>query len=100
MTTSAAYRAEERRFLEDMPAVLGAPAMAALVRVAEVQDLDYCGMDFALDDSGSVLLFEANATMVINLPPPEPIWDYRRAPVERALDAAKALLLAKSPQLQ
>jgi hypothetical protein len=34
--------------------------------------------------------------MVIIPPSPEPMWDYRRAPVERALDAAKDLLIAKS----
>jgi hypothetical protein len=43
-----------------------------------------------------VLLFEANATMVINLPDPNPIWDYRRAPITRALDAAKALVLTRA----
>jgi glutathione synthase/RimK-type ligase-like ATP-grasp enzyme len=96
MAANAAYREEERHFLEDMPAVLGARAVATLLRVAESLGLDYCGIDFALDDAGSVLLFEANATMVIIPPPPEPMWDYRRAPVERALDAAKALLVAKS----
>ena len=42
------------------------------------------------------LLFEANATMVINPPDPDPIWDYRRAPIQRALDAAKTLLLKKA----
>ena len=43
-----------------------------------------------------MLLFEANAGMVIQPPGPEPIWDYRRAPIGRALDAVKALLLAKA----
>ncbi len=98
MATSAAHRVEEKRFLEDMPAVLGAPAMAALAQIAGMLGLDYGGIDFALDGEGSVLLFEANATMVILPPPPEPVWDYRRAPVERALGAARNLLLAKSRQ--
>jgi len=96
MAVNAAYREEERCFLVDMPAVLGSQAVTALLRVAESLGLDYCGIDFALDDAGSVLLFEANATMVIIPPSPEPMWDYRRAPVERALDAAKDLLIAKS----
>ncbi|HSZ75133.1 MAG TPA: tetratricopeptide repeat protein [Rhizomicrobium sp.] len=93
MAANAAYREEEREFLEDMPAILGTPAIAALKHIGEKMDLDYCGIDFALARDGRVLVFEANATMVINPPPPEPIWDYRRAPAARALNAAKELLL-------
>jgi hypothetical protein len=96
MAQDAAYRAEEQRFLEDMPAVLGAPVMAALARIGEVLGLDYCGIDFALDGEGKVLLFEANATMVIIPPPPDAIWNYRRVPLERALDAARRMLVARA----
>ena len=32
-----------------------------------------------LSPDGDVLLFEANATMVINKPPEDAMWDYRRA---------------------
>ena len=77
MAKSAAYRAEERRFLDDMPAVLGARAMAALAGIGAALRLDYAGVDFALAPDGSVLLFEANATMVIVPPNSDPIWDYR-----------------------
>ena len=92
MAANATYREEEREFLEDMAKALGSPAIAALTRIGEKMGLDYCGIDFALDRDGRVLVFEANATMVINPPPPEPIWDYRRAPAARALNAAKELL--------
>ena len=95
MAASILHRQEENRFLEDMPSVLGAAAMSALGRIGQVLGLDYAGIDFALDQDGSVLLFEANATMVIIPPPPEPMWDYRRAPIRRALDAAQNLLLRK-----
>jgi hypothetical protein len=37
-------------------------------------------------------LFEANATMVVFPPGPEPIWDYRRAAIEAALQAARRML--------
>jgi hypothetical protein len=86
------HRAEERRFLEDMPAVLGPRAMAALTHIAEAMGLDYAGVDFAVDADGALLLFEANATMVIIPPAPEPVWDYRRLPAARALAAAQKLL--------
>lgn len=92
MAASDAHRAEEQRFLEDMPAVLGEPIMAALAQIATTMGLDYAGIDFALGADGSLLLFEANATMLINPPGPEPIWDYRRPPTARALMAAQKLL--------
>jgi ferredoxin len=60
-----AFRAEEARFLGDMPGVLGARAMAALHAIMEVLGLDYAGVDFALGERGEVLVFEANAGMVL-----------------------------------
>ena len=96
MAHIAAARAEEAAFLADMPGVLGAKAMAALSEIAAQLALDYGGVDFGLSPAGEVLLFEANAGMVIQPPGPEPIWDYRRAAIGRALDAVKALLLAKA----
>lgn len=92
MRTDDAYRAEEQRFLEDMPGVLGKRAMAALVQIAACLELDYAGIDFALGEDGSLLLFEANATMLINPPGPEPVWDYRRRPAALAMTAARTLL--------
>jgi hypothetical protein len=96
MAESAAARAEEAVFLADMPGVLGPTAMAALEDVARRLGLDYGGIDFGLSPTGGVLLFEANAGMVIQPPGPEPIWDYRRAPIARALAAVKALLLERA----
>ena len=92
MAESAAFRAEERRFLDDMPAVLGPRAMAALAGIQATLGLDYAGVDFGLAPDGSLLLFEANATMVINPPEPQPMWDYRRPAVDAALGAARRML--------
>jgi hypothetical protein len=97
MATNAACREEERRFLEDMPAVLGQRAMAALTGICAALGLDYAGVDFALADDGSVLLFEANATMAVIPPGPEPIWDYRRRAVE-AVSLAVTRMLARRLQ--
>ncbi len=96
MAANAGHREEEQRFLEDMPAAIGPRALAALAAIGRMMGLDYAGVDFGLDADGKLLLFEANATMVINPPDPDPIWDYRRAPIRRALDAAKNLLLTKT----
>lgn len=93
MAANAAFRAEERRFLEDMPAVLGGRAMQALKHIQATLGLDYAGIDFAVASDGSLLLFEANATMVIIPPDADPMWDYRRRSVADALAAARTLLL-------
>jgi glutathione synthase/RimK-type ligase-like ATP-grasp enzyme/Tfp pilus assembly protein PilF len=96
MAANATHRAEEQRFLDDMEAALGAPAIKALQRVGRTLGLDYAGIDFGLAPDGRVLLFEANATMVVNPPEPGPIWDYRRPAISRALDAAKRMVLARA----
>jgi hypothetical protein len=96
MAESAALRAEEQRFLEDMPTVLGARAMRALAQVCRELDLDYAGIDFGLAPDGSILLFEANATMAILPPGPDNIWDYRRRPIDAALQAARRLVVTRS----
>ena len=95
MAANATHRAEEQRFLADMPGVIGSRAVAALESIGKTMGLDYAGVDFGVAD-GALLLFEANATMVINPPDPDPMWDYRRAPILAALDAAKRLVLAKA----
>jgi len=96
MARSEVFRDEERRFLRDMPGALGPRAMEALARVAAVLGLEYAGVDFALSADGSVLLFEANATMVVFPPGPDPLWDYRRAAIETALQASRRMLEAVS----
>jgi hypothetical protein len=93
MAGDAANRAEDERFLADPAAVLGAPAITALERVRDAIGLEYVGIDFALDGAGRVVVFEANATMIVLLPGPDAIWDYRRAPVGRVIGAVRAMLL-------
>jgi glutathione synthase/RimK-type ligase-like ATP-grasp enzyme len=93
---SAAFRAEEQRFLESMPAVLGSRAMQALTEIFATLALDYAGIDFGLAADGSVLLFEANATMVVFPPPPDPRWDYRRPAITAVLEAAARLVLKRA----
>jgi glutathione synthase/RimK-type ligase-like ATP-grasp enzyme len=90
------HRAEERAFLEDMDGVLGERAMAALGLIGARLGLDYAGVDFGLGPDGELLLFEANATMVINPPDADRRWDYRRGAVARILEAAKAMMLERA----
>jgi glutathione synthase/RimK-type ligase-like ATP-grasp enzyme len=78
-----------------MPAVLGPRAMAALAQICATMGLDYAGIDFALAPDGSVMLFEANATMIVFSPDPDPIWDYRRAAIDAVMAAATSMVLRR-----
>lgn len=90
------HRAEDGRFLEDMERVLGPEVVAGLERIRAALGLDYGGIDFSVDRAGRILLFEANATMVIPAPKREAHWEYRRAPVDRVVEAVRAMLIERS----
>ncbi len=94
MADRADHRAEDARFLENMPAVLGSRAMEALAGIQALLGLDYGGIDFGLNPRGEILFFEANATMVVNPPDPGERWAYRRPAVERIFAAVRAMLTA------
>jgi glutamate/tyrosine decarboxylase-like PLP-dependent enzyme/glutathione synthase/RimK-type ligase-like ATP-grasp enzyme len=94
MAESVDHRAEDAEFLENMPAVLGPRAMQALAHIQATLGLDYAGIDFGLSDTGDLLLFEANATMVVNPPEPDERWAYRRPAVERIFAAVRRMLTA------
>jgi glutathione synthase/RimK-type ligase-like ATP-grasp enzyme len=79
-----------------MPAALGDKAMAALERIRDALGLDYAGVDFGLGPDGELLLFEANATMVISPPTADERWTYRRTAVATILDAVVAMIMQKS----
>jgi hypothetical protein len=95
MATDAANRAEDERFLADPVAAIGVQAWAALGRIRDALGLEYAGIDFGIDATGRVVAFEANATMIVLPPGPGAMWDYRRAPVGRIIDAVRAMLLAR-----
>jgi hypothetical protein len=63
-----------------------------LSQIQTTLGLHYAGIDFGLAPDGSLLLFEANAPMVLNPPGPDPMWDYRRPAADAALGAARQML--------
>jgi Tetratricopeptide repeat len=96
MAERADHRAEEAAFLADMTATLGERAVAALARINDALGLDYGGIDFGVSRSGEILLFEANATMVVIPPTDDPRWAHRRAAVTRILDAVVAMVTKRA----
>jgi hypothetical protein len=97
MADDPAPRAEERRFLDDMQTTFGRRGMAALERIQATLGLDYAGVDCALAADGSLVVFEANATMAIVPPDADPIWDYRRDAILVAQEAARGMLRRRVP---
>lgn len=95
MADDPEFRAEEAAFLNDPVRVIGAASWAALAAIASDLALDYAGIDFGLGPDGEIYLFEANATMVLIPPGPEPIWDYRRPAIAAAFAAVDALMTAR-----
>jgi hypothetical protein len=85
-------REEERRFLADPAAAIGAPALAAVAAVGERLGLDYGGVDFSVLPDGRVLVFEANATMVVHPETPDGPFAYKNQAVQTILDAFDAMV--------
>ena len=94
MVSDAGHRAEDERFLAGPVEAIGAAAWAALERVRDALGLEYAGIDFGIDAAGRIVVFEANATMIVLPPGPDSMWNYRRAPVARVIEAVRAMLLA------
>ena len=70
--------------------------MVASPTIQKALDLDYAGADFSVDCNGEVLLFEANATMVIPTPDHGEKWFYRRGPVEKIQTAVHDMILSRA----
>lgn len=87
--------AEEARFLEDPAGVLGARAIDTLHAVGRRLDLDYGGIDFALLPDGRVLLFEANATMLVQLNEPPDAFPHKHRHIPAIARAFAAMMAAR-----
>jgi tetratricopeptide (TPR) repeat protein len=95
MTGDAARQAEELRFLQDPLGALGATAMAAVAAIGARLDLDYAGVDFSVLPDGRVLVFEANATMLVH-PERNGEFAYKNPYVARITAAFRELICRRS----
>ncbi len=87
---------EEERFLDDWRGVFGPKAAAAADEVARRLDLDYGGMDCALTANGDLLLFEANATILLHLDEPASAAPAKHRHVPPIRDAFTQLILERA----
>jgi len=98
MAQSADNRTKEAPFLQDMASAIGARGMTALQRIVDTLQLDYGGIDFAVDARGDILFFEANATMVMVPLAADEKWDYRRAAFDNVFAAVRAMLVRRAQE--
>lgn len=78
---------EELAFLENPRKVLGESAMRAIAAVGLALDLDYCGVDFTQLSDGRILVFEANATMLMHGESADSELHYKNRHVQKIFDA-------------
>jgi Flp pilus assembly protein TadD/glutathione synthase/RimK-type ligase-like ATP-grasp enzyme len=96
MDEHSTFRTEEARFLRSMAAAISEKGVRALRAVQGLLELDYGGIDFALDDAGNLIVFEANAVMTMLPPDDQPQWEYRRGAFDRAAQAARVMLVERA----
>lgn len=96
MASRSDHRKEEARFLDDMAGSLGERVMNILHRISTLLNLDYAGIDFGINAKGDLVLFEANATMVVNPPETGEKWDYKRQAFAQISSAFERMLINRA----
>lgn len=89
------WRREEAVFLADYESVFPGALSKALRRVAERLDLDYGGIDCGIMPDGRILLFEANANMLVHGDDPRAEFAYKRTAAEQIARAIDRLVARK-----
>jgi tetratricopeptide (TPR) repeat protein len=85
---------EEQKFLDEPELTFGQNAYRALAAIRDRIGLDYFGVDCALCQDGRVVVFEANASMLVHSR--NGLFPYKNAAVLRIITAFHAMLESKS----
>ncbi len=86
---------EEEAFLADWTTQFPPGATQTLDRLARRLDLDFGGIDCGLMPNGEIVLFEANAAMLVHLDDDPITFPYKHRYVPRIRDAVSAMILAR-----
>jgi hypothetical protein len=92
MTENAWMRKEEEAFLADVGTVFSGRLAAALHEVAETIPLSYFGVDCGIAPTGRLLLFEADAAMLVHGTDDPVMFGYKRASFARVQTALAATI--------
>jgi glutathione synthase/RimK-type ligase-like ATP-grasp enzyme len=68
--------------------------MTAVGEIGRRLDLDYAGVDFSVLTDGRVLVFEANATMLVHPEAHDGVFAYKSRAVAAIAEAFEAMLMA------
>ena len=85
-------RDEEAAFLEDPRGAFDEARFAALVGIGKAVGLEYFGIDCSIDRDGSVLVFEADAAMLVHTSDPVELYPYKQQFVPRIYRAVEKML--------
>ena len=99
MARNAQLRDQEAAFLAEPRAKLGEQTWQALERIVSTIDLDYFGIDFALNEAGDLIVFEANAAMAISRPGKAAFWLYRHSAYQALRKAAHGMFVHRTLRL-
>jgi tetratricopeptide (TPR) repeat protein len=91
MANQAWMREEEERYLADLESVFNAANQKALRAIARATGLDYGGVDCGLDRDGRIVVFEANASMLVH-DEKDPTFAYKNQYIARIKDAFDAMV--------
>lgn len=91
MANQAWMREEEEAFLKNPHGVFNADHFEAFRKMAAAMELDYCGIDCSLDHNGNIVVFEANATMLVHDEKTGP-FVYKNPYIAKIKDAFDAML--------
>ena len=90
-----AMKREEAAFLADFRQAFRGAAADAVAEAARRLDLDYAGMDCTILPDGRVLVFEANAAMLVHLRESREAFAYKHAHVPRIIAAVGEMVLRR-----
>jgi hypothetical protein len=89
---NAWMRDEEAVFMESFDSVFGPELQRVLRELATRIGLDYFGIDCSIAPDGRLLLFEADAAMLVHLNDPADVYPYKHRTVPRIFRAFERLL--------
>jgi hypothetical protein len=92
MSEHAWMRDEEAAFLADPRAAFDGAAYETLVRIGAAVGLEYFGIDCGIDRDGNVLVFEADAAMLVHTSDPIELYPYKHQFVPRIYRAVERML--------
>ena len=85
-------RDEEAAFLEDPRGAFDPTRFATLVQIGSAVGLEYFGIDCAIDREGNVLVFEADAAMLVHTSDPVDLYPYKQRFVPRIYRAVELMI--------